>query len=297
MDDLNDLYYFVKVVEHGGFTQAGRALDVPKSTLSRRIAALEAKYDVRLLQRTTRHFTVTETGREFHERCLAVLVEADAAREVIERRHAEPRGIVRVSCPTALLEYRVSELVARFMAIHPQVQVHLEATNRRVDLLSEGFDLALRVRFPPLEDSDLVMRVLADSPQRLVAAPHWLDGRAPLSDPAGLAGAPSLDWGPARHHVWQLVGPNGEHAQLRHHPRFVTDDMHALRDAAIHGVGIVQLPCMVVEDDLRDGTLVDVLPGWAPKGGVVHAVFPSRRGLLPRVRLLIDFLAEHIRRD
>ncbi|KVF23020.1 LysR substrate-binding domain-containing protein [Burkholderia cepacia] len=297
MDDLNDLYYFVKVVEHGGFTQAGRALDVPKSTLSRRIAALEAKYDVRLLQRTTRHFTVTETGREFHERCLAVLVEAEAAREVIERRHAEPRGIVRVSCPTALLEYRVSELVARFMAIHPQVQVHLEATNRRVDLLSEGFDLALRVRFPPLEDSDLVMRVLADSPQRLVAAPHWLDGRAPLSDPAGLAGAPSLDWGPARHHVWQLVGPNGEHAQLRHHPRFVTDDMHALRDAAIHGVGIVQLPCMVVEDDLRDGTLVDVLPGWAPKGGVVHAVFPSRRGLLPRVRLLIDFLAEHIRKD
>ncbi|MDN7632842.1 LysR substrate-binding domain-containing protein [Burkholderia cepacia] len=297
MGDLNDLYYFVKVVEHGGFTQAGRALDVPKSTLSRRIAALEAKYDVRLLQRTTRHFTVTETGREFHERCLAVLVEADAAREVIERRHAEPRGVVRVSCPTALLEYRVSELVARFMAIHPQVQVHLEATNRRVDLLSEGFDLALRVRFPPLEDSDLVMRVLADSPQRLVAAPHWLDGRAPLSDPAALAGAPSLDWGPARHHVWQLVGPNGEHAQLRHHPRFVTDDMHALRDAAIHGVGIVQLPCMVVEDDLRDGTLVDVLPGWAPKGGLVHAVFPSRRGLLPRVRLLIDFLAEHIRKD
>ncbi|VWD14162.1 LysR substrate-binding domain-containing protein [Burkholderia contaminans] len=297
MDDLNDLYYFVKVVEHGGFTQAGRALDVPKSTLSRRIAALEAQYDVRLLQRTTRRFTVTETGREFYERCLAVLVEAEAAREVVERRHAEPRGIVRVSCPTALLEYRVSELIARFMAIHPQVQVHLEATNRRVDLLSEGIDLALRVRFPPLEDSDLVMRILGDSPQRLVAAPHWLGGRAAPSDPAELAGVPSLDWGPARHHVWQLVGPNGEQVPLRHHPRFITDDLHALRDAAIHGVGIVQLPCMVVEDDLRNGTLVDVLPGWAPKGGVIHAVFPSRRGLLPRVRLLIDFLAEHIRRD
>lgn len=108
---------------------------------------------------------------------------------------------------------------------------------------------------------------------------------------------PSLDWGPARHHVWQLVGPNDEQVPLRHHPRFITDDLHALRDAAIHGVGIVQLPCMVVEDDLRNGTLVDVLPGWAPKGGVIHAVFPSRRGLLPRVRLLIDFLAEHIRKD
>ncbi|KVV51764.1 LysR family transcriptional regulator [Burkholderia territorii] len=297
MDDLNDLYYFVKVVEHGGFTQAGRALNVPKSTLSRRIAALEARYDVRLLQRTTRRFTVTETGREFYERCLAVLVEADAAREVIERRHAEPRGIVRVSCPTALLEYRVSELIARFMARHPAVHVHLDATNRRVDLLSEGFDLALRVRFPPLEDSDLVMRILGDSPQRLVAAPQWLDGRAVPTEPAALAGEPSLDWGPARHHVWQLVGPNGEHAQLRHHPRYISDDMHALRDAAMHGVGIVQLPCMVVEDALRDGTLIDVLPGWAPRGGVIHAVFPSRRGLLPRVRLLIDFLAEHIRKD
>ncbi|HKT64761.1 MAG TPA: LysR substrate-binding domain-containing protein [Burkholderia sp.] len=297
MHDLNDLYYFVKVVEHGGFTQAGRALDVPKSTLSRRVAALEAQHDVRLLQRTTRHFAVTETGREFYERCLAVLVEADAAREVIERRHAEPRGIVRVSCPTALLEYRVSTLIARFMAIHPAVQVHLEATNRRVDLLSEGFDLALRVRFPPLEDSDLVMRILGDSPQRLVAAPQWLHGRPVPTAPAELAGEPSLDWGPARHHVWQLVGPSGEHAQLRHHPRYISDDMHALRDAAIHGVGIVQLPCMVVDDDLRDGTLIDVLPGWAPKGGVIHAVFPSRRGLLPRVRLLIDFLAEHIRKD
>lgn len=297
MDDLNDLYYFVKVVEHGGFTQAGRVLGVPKSTLSRRIAALEAQYDVRLLQRTTRRFTVTETGREFYERCVGVLVEAEAAREVIERRHAEPQGIVRVSCPTALLEYRVSELVARFMALHPKVRVHLEATNRRVDLVSEGIDLALRVRFPPLEDSDLVMRILGDSPQRLVAAPHLLEGRSPPTAPAALLGMPSLDWGPPRHHVWQLVGPDGRHEQVRHHPRFVTDDMHALRDAAIHGVGIVQLPCMVVEDDLRTRKLVDVLPGWVPKGGVIHAVFPSRRGLLPRVRLLIDFLAEHIRKD
>ncbi|MGU7782676.1 LysR substrate-binding domain-containing protein [Burkholderia sp. PU8-34] len=297
MDDLNDLYYFVKVVEHGGFTQAGRALNVPKSTLSRRIGELEAKYDVRLLQRTTRHFTITETGREFYDRCLGVLVEAEAAREVIERTHAEPQGIVRLSCPTALLEYRVSNLVARFMAIYPKVQVHLEATNRRVDLLSEGFDLALRVRFPPLEDSDLVMRILGDSPQRLVAAPDLLRGHDLPTDPGELAGVPSLDWGPPRHHVWQFVGPQGVEAQLRHYPRFITDDMHALRDAAINGVGIAQLPCMVVDDDLRNGTLVDALPGWVPKGGVIHAVFPSRRGLLPRVRLLIDFLATHIQKD
>lgn len=297
MDDLNDLYYFVKVVEHSGFTQAGLALNVPKSKLSRRIAALEAQYGIRLLQRSTRHFSVTETGHEFYERCLAVLVEAEAAREVMERRRSEPQGIVRMSCPTALLDYRIADLVARFMVEYPKVRVHLEATNRRVDVLGERLDVALRVRFPPLQDSDLVMRVLADSPQRLVASPAFFKERALPMQPADLADIPSLDWGPPRDHLWQLAGPDGAQAQVRHHPRYITDDMTALRRAAQRGVGIAQLPCMVIEDDLRDGTLIDVLPGWAPKGGVIHAVFPSRRGVLPNVRLLIDYLATHIQKD
>lgn len=296
MDDLNDLYYFVKVVDHGGFTQAGRALNMAKSKLSRRIAALEDQYDVRLIQRSTRHFSVTETGQEFYQRCVAVLVEAEAARDVMERKQTEPQGVVRVTCPTALLEYRIGDLVARFMTECPKIQVHLEGTNRRVDVLGEGLDLALRVRFPPLEDSDLVMRVLSESPQRLVACPEFLTGRQLPKHPADLSGLPSLDWGPPRDHAWQLTGPNGMEAQVRHQPRYVTDDMTALRQAALRGVGIVQLPCMVVEEDLKAGSLVDIMPGWAPKGGIVHAVFPSRRGLLPGVRLLIDFLATHIQR-
>ncbi|PLP99111.1 LysR substrate-binding domain-containing protein [Cupriavidus pauculus] len=297
MDDLNDLYYFVKVVDHGGFTQAGLALGAPKSKLSRRIAALEARYGVRLLQRSTRHFSVTETGREFYERCIGVLVEAEAAREVMERERSEPQGIVRMACPTTLLEYRVAGLVAQFMLAYPKVQVHLEATNRRVDVIGERLDLALRVRFPPLENSDLVMRVLSESHQRLVACPALMAGRTLPRNPAELAGLPSLDWGPPRSHAWQLIGPAGQSAEVRHQPRYVTDDMSALRKAAQTGVGIVQLPCMVVEDDLRDGTLIDVLPGWAPKGGIIHAVFPSRRGLMPNVRLLIDYFATHIYKE
>ncbi|MCQ4143405.1 LysR substrate-binding domain-containing protein [Vogesella sp. AC12] len=297
MDDLNDLYYFVKVVEHGGFSPAGRALQMPKSKLSRRISALEEKYGVRLLQRSTRHFSVTETGKEFYQHCVAVLVEAEAAREVMLRQHAEPQGIVRMSCPTALLEYRISELVCRFMAAHPKVQIHLEASNRRVDLLGERLDIALRVRFPPLDNSDLVMRVLAESPQRLVACPGFLLERELPKHPADLAGLPSLDWGPPRDHVWHLQGPEGQEARIRHQPRYITDDMTALRQAALSGVGMVQLPCMVVEEDLRQGTLVDIMPGWAPSGGIIHAVFPSRRGQLPAVRLLIDYLAQHIRKD
>ncbi|MCP2009253.1 DNA-binding transcriptional LysR family regulator [Duganella sp. HSC-15S17] len=295
--DLNDIFYFVKVVEHGGFTQAGRALNMPKSKLSRRIAALEAAHNVRLLQRTTRHFSVTAMGQEFYERCQGVLVEAEAAREVMQRVHAEPQGVIRMSCPTALLDYRIGDLVARFMAAYPRVQVHLDATNRRVDVLGEGLDLALRVRFPPLENVDLAMRVLSGSPQRLVASPGLLAAHATPADPAGLADLPSLDWGPVREHAWQLLGPGGAQAQVRHRPRYVTDDMTALRQAALRGTGIVQLPEMVVEADLRQGLLVDMLPGWAPKGGIIHAVFPSRRGLLPGIRLLIDFLAEHIRKE
>ncbi|WP_137175136.1 LysR substrate-binding domain-containing protein [Massilia sp. HP4] len=294
MNDLNDLYYFVKVVDHGGFTAAGRALNMPKSKLSRRIASLEEAYGVRLLQRSTRHFSVTDTGREFYAHCIAMLVEAQAAMDVMKRSGALPQGIVRMSCPTALLAYRVGDLVSQFMADCPGVQVHLEATNRRVDVLGEGFDIALRVRFPPLEDSGLVMRVLSASPQRLVASPGFLRGRTPPVDPAELDGLSSLDWGPARDHLWELEGPDGATAQIRHRPRYITDDMTALRQAALRGIGIVQLPCMVVSDELRNGKLVEILPGWAPKGGLVHAVFPSRRGLLPAVRLLLDYLAAHI---
>lgn len=294
MNDLNDFYYFVKVVDHGGFSAAGRALNIPKSKLSRRIAGLEDGFGVRLIQRSTRHFSVTESGREFYGHCLAMLVEAEAAIEVMGRRTAEPQGLIRVSCPTALLAYRVSDLVSQFMAQCPKVQVLLEATNRRVDVLGEGIDIAIRVRFPPLEDSGLVMRVLSESPQRLVASPAFMKARQFPVHPADLGTFPSLDWGPPRDHVWQLEGPDGATAQVRHRPRYITDDMTALRHAALKGVGVVQLPCMVVETDLRDGSLVDIVPGWAPQGGLVHAVFPSRRGLMPAVRMLIDYLAEHI---
>lgn len=294
MKDLNDLYYFVKVVEHGGFTSAGRALNMPKSKLSRRIASLEEEHGIRLLQRSTRHFSVTDTGREFYAHCMAMLVEAQAAMEVMKRNSATPKGIVRMSCPTALLAYSIGGLVSQFMVQFPEVHVHLEATNRRVDVLGEGFDIALRVRFPPLEDSGLIMRVLTASPQRLVASPGFMHGRTPLAEPAELRGLPSLDWGPARDHMWDLEGPEGATAQVRHCPRLITDDMTSLRLAAQRDLGVVQLPYMVVREDLSKGRLVEVIPGWAPKGGIVHAVFPSRRGLLPAVRMLLDHLATNI---
>lgn len=289
MQDLNDLYYFVAVVDHGGFAAASRALGIQKSKLSRRILLLEERLSVRLLNRSSRRFSVTEIGREFYDRCTAMLVEAEAAEQVIAQVRAEPRGVVRMSCPVALLNFQFGALIARFMVENPAVEVHLESTNRRVDVIAEGFDIALRVRFPPMEPTDLVMRKLDESTQCLVACPGLVANA--LTSPADLGSLPSLDLGPAhRDHQWQLDREDGQTALIPHHPRPVTDDMAVLRDATLAGVGVVQLPTMMIWDDIRAGRLIHVLPDWRPRSGIIHAVFPSRRGLLPSIRALLDFL-------
>ena len=296
MRDLNDLYYFAQVVEHQGFAPAGRALRIPKSKLSRRVALLEEALGVRLIQRSSRHFSVTEIGQEFYRHCRAMLVEANAADEVIALRSAEPQGVVRLSCPIALLHARVGDMLADFMRRYPKVTLLLESTNRRVDVIAEGFDIAIRARPPPLEDSDLVMRVFAERSWRLVASPALIAEWGRPAVPADLNRFPTVDTVPsAGHHAWELDGPNGARATLHHTPRMVTDDLIALRAAAVHGVAITQLPSMVVIDQLKSGELEELLPGWSPKLGVVHAVYPSRRGMLPAVRTLIDFLAERMR--
>ncbi|MDQ0072369.1 DNA-binding transcriptional LysR family regulator [Variovorax boronicumulans] len=292
MKDLNDLYYFVQVVDHRGFAPAGRALGMPKSKLSRRIALLEERLGTRLIQRSTRRFAVTETGQTYYGHCKAMLVEADAADEAIALTHAEPCGIVRMTCPVALLDARIADMLAAFMVANPRVEIHLEETNRRVDVVGEGIDVAIRVRPPPIEDSDLVMRVLAERGQCLVASPRLLANGVP-EVPADLAGLPSMDLGlPAHEHVWNLIGPDGTQAAIRHQPRLITRGMLALRAAAIAGVGVAQLPSMMVREQIERGELVRVIPGWAPQREIIHVVFASRRGLLPAVRALVDFLAE-----
>lgn len=295
MRDLNDLYYYVQVVNHGGFAPAGRALGIPKSKLSRRIALLEERLGTRLIQRSTRRFTVTDSGLTYYDHCKAMLVEADAADEAIALTHAEPCGTVRMTCPVALLDARIADMLAAFMVAYPRVQIHLEETNRRVDVVGEGIDIAIRVRPPPLEDSDLVMRVLADRRQCLVACPHLLQDGIP-NVPADLASLPSMDLGlPQHEHVWNLIGPDGTQAAIRHQPRLITRSMLALRTAAVAGVGVVQLPSMMVRGQIARGELVQVIPGWEPRREIIHAVFASRRGLLPSVRALVDFLAERFR--
>ncbi len=293
MQDLNDLRLFVEVVEQNGFAAAARKLGMPRSRLSRRMGLLEDRLGLRLIHRSTRHFAITEIGKEYYRHCVAMVVEADAAQNVIDRMRSEPQGMVRVSCPSSVIYFQLGDMMARFMEQYPKVEVLLESTNRRVDVIREGFDMAIRVRFPPLVDSDLVVRKLADSPQRLVASPALVKEFARPLLPAELALLPSLAWDPGRpEHEWQLRGPAGATATVRHQPRFVTEDMVALRLAALRGVGVCLFPAFVVAGDIESGRLIDLLPEWSPKPGIIHAMFPSRRGLLPSVRALLDFLAE-----
>ena len=296
MQDLNDLYYFVQVVDHGGFAAAGRALGQPKSKLSRRIALLEQNLGVRLIQRSTRRFSVTEVGQTYYAHSKALVVEAQAAAEAVALSRSEPHGTVRMSCPVALLQARVGAMVADFLAQCPQVTLHVKALNRPVDVIAEGYDLAIRVRRPPLQDSDLVLKSLATRTQCLVASPALLERLGAPQVPADLARFPSLDLGPAEHdHLWQLEGPGGAQAAIRHEPRLVTDDMTALRCATLAGVGVVQLPTMMVSEQIRQRLLVRLLPEWALPSHLIHAVLPSRRYLLPSVRALVDFLTDRFR--
>ncbi|WP_111642263.1 LysR family transcriptional regulator [Marinimicrobium alkaliphilum] len=297
MQDLNDLYYFAQVVEHGGFAPAGRALGVPKSKLSRRVAQLEAQLKVTLIYRSTRNFTVTDVGQRYYDHCKAMLIEAQAAQEVIDSVQAEPRGKVRMTCPVGLLNFHVGEMLALFMAQCPGVSVHLEATNRRVDVLAEGIDLAVRVRPLPLEDSELVFKTLSDRGQCLVASPALMARCGTPDSPQALADWPTLYRGTSEESaLWVLENDAGERQQVRHKPRYLTTDMLALKSAALAGVGIVQLPVLMLTEELAQGKLVPVLPNWRPPREVIHIVFPSRRGMLPAVRALIDFMADEYAR-
>lgn len=295
MQPLEGFYYFTQVVEHGGFARAARALGIPKSRLSRHVMALESRLNVRLVNRSTRRFVVTEVGQEVYRHASAMLAEADAAVEAVEFARAEPRGTIKVSCPVALAQSALSAILPEFLSKFPAVRLQLHVSNRRVDLVSEGFDVALRVRSQPSGEDGLVMRSFRELEEFLVASPAYLKRTGEPTDPAQLAGRDTLDYaGEFDRRPWELVGPDGQSARAEHAPRVVAHDFVVLRAAALAGLGIARLPESVVREDLRSGALERVLAGWNSPQGILHVVFPSRRGMLPAVRAFIDFLAQRL---
>jgi len=291
MQDLNDLIYFAEVVDRGGFAAAGRSLGLPKSRISRRVAELEVRLGVRLLQRTTRKLSLTAVGEQFHRHCVAMREDALAAEDAVAQARNAPRGTIRVACPVTLAQTTLGPILPRFLERYPLVNVDMRVSNRAVDLVEEGFDVALRVR-PTLDDSgSLVIKNFGTTHTLLVASPDLLARQGRPTQPAELQKLDTVAMNAAAGRcTWLLDGPDGGSFTLQHTPRYLADDLLTLKFAVLGGTGMAGLPDYLCANELRAGQLELVLPGWAPKPGIFHAVFPSRRGLIPAVRAFLDFL-------
>ncbi|GGK06514.1 LysR substrate-binding domain-containing protein [Pseudomonas matsuisoli] len=295
MQDLNDLFYFAKVVESGSFSAAGRVLGIPKSRLSRRLAELEERLGARLLQRTTRTLSLTAIGERYLRHCQAMLAEAEMADEAVASMSSEPRGPLRVSSPTGLAHNYLPEIISSFLQKYPLVQLEMLLVNRRVDLVNEGIDVALRVREPGDEDPALITRRLHHAQGVLVATAGFLRDRR-IDTPESLIGVPLLGALELDRKVHLCMLDNtGAKRELVLEARLGIDDFGTRKHAALAGLGYTTLPLMYCEQELADGRLQQLLPDWSLPGGYLQAVYPHRRGMLPAVRAWIEHLSEHFR--
>lgn len=298
MQDLNDMVLFAEVAEHGGFAAAGRALGVPKSRLSRRVAELEQRLGVQLLQRSTRSLSLTPAGELYLRHCAAMRDAAQAAAEAVAQVQTEPRGTVRMSCPVTLAHSSVGPLMPIFLKRFPLVRVELWVLNRPVDPVEEGVDIALRVRAVIEDSATLAARNFGESRGMLVASPELLDGRPPIRAVQDLRHLDTVSMSSHGGSIqWKLFGPDGATHKHEHEPRYVADDLLTLRFAVLQGIGASVLPDYMCRDDVKAGRLVKVLPDWGPAAAITHAMYPPRRALVPAVRQLIDFLAENLDGD
>jgi DNA-binding transcriptional LysR family regulator len=295
MEDFNDLAFFAAVVTHGSFSGAARALGIPKSRVSRRIAELEQRLGVRLLQRSTRAMRVTDVGAAFFVHCENMTSAARAALEVAERAGERPSGRVRVSSPAGVAHLFLAPLLPRFLCAHPDVRLELELTNRRVDVIGEGFDVAMRIR-TALDDSDLVVRTFGVSDQILVASPAFIAAHGPFAAIDALRGKAGLGAGGRNGEAarWRLTAPDGAPVEIDYAPALVTDDVELLTIAAAGGAGIAQVPFNACRQAIEQGRLQQLFPEYHAATHQLHAVYASRRGLLPAVRAFIEFLAAEL---
>ncbi|MFV0678168.1 LysR substrate-binding domain-containing protein [Variovorax sp. tm] len=290
--DLNDFALFAAVVSHGSFSATGRALGMPKSRISRRIADLERRLGVRLLQRSTRAMHVTDVGAAFFQHCESMSDAARAAMEVAQHASARPAGRLRVSCPVGVAHLFLAPVIPKFLGRHPDVRLDLELTNRRVDVVAEGFDVALRVR-STMEDSQLIVRSFGLSDQVLVASPGFVTAHGPFRDAASLHGQAGIGLGVSlgERPVWRLVGAQGAVVEIEYVPALATDDIHLIWQSALAGVGVAKLPFNLCAESIHRGDLTILLPDLILPPHQLHAVLPSRRGLVPAVRAFIDALS------
>lgn len=294
--DLNDLYYFAKVVDEGGFSAAGRALNMSKSHLSRRIAALEERLGLRLLQRSTRRLSPTQAGEVYLRFCRSIAQTAREADESMLGLLAEPTGQVTISAPIGLAQTVFPSLLPGFLREYPKISVRLHITSDVVDLYRDQVDIAMRVREAMHADANLIARRFGTSELSLVASKSYLEERGTPATPLDLAQHSTVSFGVMEPgpHEWRLYNPQGEQAVVTHHPRLLCGDLQILLEAVRHGQGVGLLPDALWRAADTDGSLTHLLPEWRVPEGIVYAAYASRRGMVPAVRVLLDYLAEHL---
>lgn len=294
MLDLNDIWLFVHVVRAGSFAAAGRKLSMPPNTISRRLQTLEANMGVRLLQRSTRQLNMTAAGREFFERCAPGLEDIEHASVSLTESQGEPTGSLRVAAPVDFFDNFSIEWMHEFMHLYPKVQLEFVLNDGRADLIAEGIDLAFRGGVLP--DSSLVARKLVQSHLALIASPRYLERQGTPQALSDLVAHACLATSQApQHTVWKLEGPHGPES-VRVVPRLCVNTAQGQLRAARAGLGIALLPTMLASEDLRNGTLVNILPDYQRDTMGFYAVYVHRRQLPSAVSALIEFFADKLER-
>ncbi len=291
MDRLVSFQVFRRVAELGSLSAAARALNLSPAAVSRQLSQLEERLGARLINRTTRRLSLTETGRAFQERVMRILDDIDEAERAVGALAQAPRGLLRLNAPLTFGIRHVSPLVPRFLTQFPDVRLDLDLTDRFVDVMDEGLDLALRVR-TTLPDSSLVAKRLAPVTRALVAAPAYLAAHGMPTHPAQLIDHASIVYSLSPTPTeWRFEGPQGPvTAPVK--PRYTVNSGEAVRHAVLDGCGIGHLPRFIIADDLATGALVPLLPAWTLPAHSLFAIWPPGRHLAPKVRVLVEFLTD-----
>ena len=294
MDRLSEMEAFATVVDQGGFTDAARKLGISKSAVSKHVSSLETRLGARLLNRTTRRVSPTEIGVAYYDRARRVLTDAGEADALVTAMQAEPSGVLRISVATDFGVNHLSPILGPFLHQYPEITVNMLLDNRFVELISEGFDLAVRIG--DLEDSSLRARKIAETRKMLIASPSYLEeyGRPERID--DLNAHKLLHYGgQAAGGVWRIASPTGERRQVRSAGWLTVNDGQSLLTAAINGLGIAFLPAFLYGDAVRSGQLVPAIRTLAPEVQGIYAVYPPGRYTQPKVRAFIDYLVDAFR--
>ncbi|NIZ11149.1 LysR family transcriptional regulator [Pseudooceanicola sp. HF7] len=290
MDRLTEMEAFANVVDQGGFTDAAKKMGISKSAVSKYISALEARLGARLLNRTTRRVSPTEIGLAYYDRARNVLTQAGEADALVTAMQSAPSGRLRISVATELGAHHLSPLLGRFLADCPDVTVNMELSNRYVELVSEGYDLAVRIGDPG-HDSGLQRRKLAETSRRLVASPEYLGRHGVPERIEDLNHHKLLHYSQdGSGNVWTLTAPSGAQRQVRSAGWLSVNDGQSLLNAAMAGLGIAYLPGFLCAAALREGRLAEVLPDLPEERMSICAVYPEGRFTQPKVRAFVEFL-------